>query len=406
MPLAWTALVGCGALAGVGLVLSLAVPHRTRIPVVTLGAASMTLSGWGLALIVTSAPRASIALATGALGLASIAAGYGLGASVVSSLRPRRAAVALEPRAAEDPRIGVVVYADVEPRTYSLSETAEVMALVSEADPPPVPVLVAPFLFAAQRSRYQGADGRSPSRDGLRATAVRLAAELDADRFAEPAYAACEGDASLAEAVADLAARGHRTVVAAPLAVAAGHADHTALRAVDALKPRDAGVRVVHADVLWHADEIADLVARRVLLACDGAEDSTGVVLVAHGQPPGWREAAPEFDAREVAFLSRVQSLLTEGGMRAGHVRTAWTAWQEPDVPEAVRHLAAVGCARVLACPACDPVESLDTLLDLPAAVRMARVPVPTRVLSAWGDAPEVARALARRIEKALAESE
>lgn len=403
--MAWIALIACGALAGVAMVGALALTRRAQPLAIIVMLAALSGSAWGLTTLIAEAGRFDVAAAATMLGIASAFSGYSLGAGLLLSARPRAVPPAgLEP-GGDDPRTAVIVLADIEPRTYSPADAASVMRLMEEADVPPVPITLAPFLFAGQRARYQGVGGLSPAHDSVRAVAMRLRTLLDAETFADPVIATCDRDDPLSEVVAGAVSAGHRTVIVASLAVGSGRPADAAMRAVDALRPPDAGVRVMDAGVLWYSDAVASLVARRALSACEGAEDSTGVVLVAHGQPPAWERMYPDYDGREIAFLSRVQGLLVDGGLRPGNVRVAWSGWRDPDVPEAVRHLAALGCARVLVSPACDPVECLDTLLDLPAAVRIARVSVPTRVLSAWGDAPEVAEALASAVRKAAADA-
>ena len=77
-------------------------------------------------------------------------------------------------------------------------------------------------------------------------------------------------------------------------------------------------------------------------------------------------------------------------------MRLAWADWRDPDVASTVRHLAALGCTRILVCPACYPFDSISTLLDVPIAIRQARIDPAVSVvtLSTWRDETEVIEAL------------
>ncbi|TLM97710.1 MAG: ferrochelatase, partial [Actinobacteria bacterium] len=107
-------------------------------------------------------------------------------------------------------------------------------------------------------------------------------------------------------------------------------------------------------------------------------------------------------------FLSRVRALLVERGIPDRNVRVAWAEWRDPDVTSSVRHLAALGCRRVIVVPAVSPLDTLGTRLDLEISVRQARVSegVTVVTLPAWKDDPAVIEELRAQVQRAIAEAE
>src|SRR5664279_2599182 len=77
-------------------------------------------------------------------------------------------------------------------------------------------------------------------------------------------------------------------------------------------------------------------------------------------------------------------------------VRIAWADWRAPEVTGTVRHLAALGCRRIIVSPTCFPLDSITTLLDLQLAVRQARVDETVSIvtLPAWHDDPALVEEL------------
>ena len=69
-----------------------------------------------------------------------------------------------------------------------------------------------------------------------------------------------------------------------------------------------------------------------------------------------------------------------------------------------MRHLAALGCRTVVVMPACFPLDSIATMLDLPLSVRQARVGQGVNVLTlhAWHDDPGFVEALRSKVTSAL----
>jgi protoheme ferro-lyase len=72
-------------------------------------------------------------------------------------------------------------------------------------------------------------------------------------------------------------------------------------------------------------------------------------------------------------------------------------------VTSAVRHLAALGCDRVLVSPAVFPLDCIATQLEIPLMIRQARVEsVPVVMLPTWRDDEGVITALTRTAQTVL----
>jgi sirohydrochlorin ferrochelatase len=140
-------------------------------------------------------------------------------------------------------------------------------------------------------------------------------------------------------------------------------------------------------------------VAGKVLAALPrGPRPTDGVVLAGLGQPWQWDRDNPRSCEHETFFLQRVRAALIAAGAPETNVRTAWLDWQDPGVTEVTRHLAALGCERIIVVPATTCADTLETIIDLPAAVEQASVDpgIRVQVLHGWGDEDVVARALTR----------
>lgn len=404
MQFGWAALIVFGALGGASVVAAFAVPVKARPLAVLATLLFFPASAWGLAAIALASREFVATASATALGVASAAAGYALGAGLLQSLPSRRRPHVPERIWSPRDRPTVLLLADADPARYSMRDTAEAIRDLEEADATTVPLVLVPLYFAAQRARYSSLGGSSPARDAVRAIADRLAGALEAESIVSTVATHCDGDHRLVDVASEEIARGADPLVIARLGVAESRAFGEAIAETEELLGGRSGTRIVVCPVLWTSTELASLVAGRVLKASENAAATTGVVLVVHGQPPAWERGWASFDVQETSFAHRVREQLVEGGIVPSNVRVASAGWREPDVTDATRHLAALGCARVLVVPACDPVEGLDTLLDLPHAVRMARVSVPTRVLPAWGDTDQVVDAVGAAVRVALGE--
>jgi protoheme ferro-lyase len=284
----------------------------------------------------------------------------------------------------------VLLLANVEPPTYSASATAAVLSELAEEGYLDASVGAMPLLFFAQKARYNAIGGTSPAlsefsrvRDSVESALREQAVKVD--------WATCIGPRRLAEQALRAVAAGHHDLVVVELAVATSLPMTAAKNEVDLLRLDDLGVDVRYAGGLGSSERVTSAVANAILERA-GEPEGCGVVLVGHGQPRERSRRDPVVDEMETMFLNRLRMMLVERGMPESGVRVAWAEWVEPDVTSAVRHLAALGCTRVLVSPAVYPLDTLGTRLDLEAAVRRARVEesVSTAVLPAWRDNPAV----------------
>jgi protoheme ferro-lyase len=394
-----------GVIAGAAFVGVLTL-RRLHEPLMALaGALGTVLATVGIIRVAATLPYANAVIASVSLSLAAFAGGYGLASALLGTSRSRKRASDLPQADPGDRSIAVILIACIEPETYSTRITAVEIADLSDAGLPRATMGVTPFLFAAQKARYRAVGGTSPSANQARSIHEKLERVLENDGFAQVSLITCVNSDSLENAVREAITIGHTRIIVAPLAVAESHQVDRAMSRVDVLRPDGAGVRLAHTAPLWSSDPLAELVARRVWSARDEPE-RTGVALVLHGQPPGHEASHAGFDVEESAFANRVRMLLAERGIPEAQIRPCYAEWREPDVTETVRHLAAIGCTRVLIAPAVFPFECLVTLLDIPVAVRQARVDahVTTVTLNAWGDDATVVDVLADGIRVAARE--
>ena len=403
----WLLIFVGGVIAGAAFVGVLTLRRIHELLMLLAGALGTALATVGIIRIAATMPYANAVIASVGLSLAAFGGGYGLASALLGTNRSRKRASRLLQPDLKNQSTAVILIACIEPETYSTRITAEEIADLSEAGLPQATIGVTPFLFAAQKARYRAVGGNSPSAAQARSIHEKLQQALANDGFAQVGLVTCVDSDSLENAVRETIAVGHTRVIIAPLAVAESHQADRAMSRVDALRPDSAGVRLVHTAPLWSSDPLAELVARRVWSARDEPE-RTGVALVLHGQPPGHEASHAGFNVEESAFANRVRMLLAERGIPEAQIRPCFAEWQEPDVTETVRHLAAIGCTRVLVAPAVFPFESLVTLLDIPVAVRQARVDahVTTVTLNAWGDDATVIDVLADGIRVAAREVE
>ncbi len=403
----WIALLLGGLLAGMGPVGAMV--WRPRYERLALAGAllSAAASAAGLVGISVLAARADEAVFAGFLGAAAALGGFALGGALLAQIAPVPAPAALpHPLPAPVPGLVAVLLADAEPPDYDPREIAEELRDLSDAGVQLPPETMRAFIFASEKSRYR-AIGRSPARYTCEGVAEGLRRALDADGFVAVTTAWCRGRSRLDDAVREAVAAGHRDFVVAPLAVSEATASIHAHRRLEELRPASAGVRVAFADALWSSAALAEHVTDRVAASLEGSDVSdVGVALVAQGQPPELDSSDPVRAEQETCFSQRIRAMLVERGFDETHVRPAWAEWQEPGVTEAVRHLAALGCRRILVVPASMPAETRGTLIDIPDAVEQARVSktAVVQVLPAWGDDPAIVAAVAEKVREAARE--
>lgn len=401
----WVALV-CGAVCTGASFVGILVARRSVEPLFALtGLASFVSCAWAFGTVTVAYDRLDAIVYAFIFGLAGIAGGYALVSTLLSALALHDRVAQLANDLPDD--IGtaaVLLLSEVEPTEYSPRATAAALEGLAGEGLLSASIGVLPFLFMAQKTRYRAAGGTSPAQGQLDALARRVSSVLRTLPVGEVASAWCEGDHSLAARVAETASRGFRTVIVAEALVADSlEADH-AKKAVDALRLRSAGVSVSYSGPLWRSQIVAQLVTARTL-ADIGDTTTAGVVLVGQAQPDERSQSHRDFDEQETAFLNRIRLLLVEHGIAEPSVRIAWADWRSPEVTGTVRHLAALGCRRIVVVPACYPLDSITTLLDLQLAVRQARVDdtVSVITLPAWHDDPALVDALRSEIVECLA---
>lgn len=402
----WIPLVLGALVMGASFVGILVATRRAEPLWALAGVAGFTLCSWAFGRSNTVYHRADALLYGLLFTVGGIGGGYALAASLLDRLVPRERRVQPPVSLSADAgSAAVLVLACTDPERYSPRYSARVIRDLIEQDVLTSSLGVLPFMFAADKARYRASGGRSPARAQAHALVERLSALLS-PRFAEPVRTGCCGGDRLAIRVLDAVYRGHRTVVVAPVTIGESLDMASAKREVDALRLGDLGVRVVYADPLWGSERLGMMIASRVRSAT-ADPSTTGVVLLGSGQAEPHARVNPLFDEHETAFLNRLRMRLVEAGYQENHVRVAWLEWEEPEVTGSVRHLAALGCRRVLVVPACLPFESASTTLDLTLAVKHAHVDEPVSVvtLPAWRSDDVLVEEVRARVERALDEA-
>jgi protoheme ferro-lyase len=338
------------------------------------------------------------------IALAAGSGGYALASTLLYRLAPRLDRPL--PELPDSPAGGtaVIILCCHEPERYDPHHTAEALHLLEDEEEVDLSIAMTPVLYAAAKARYRAAGGTSPARKQLLSLAEKVAVALP--EGAAPhgvSVANCSGPDRLADAVEAALARGATNVMVATLGVGDSLPASSAKQEVDAWRLDERGITVTYLPSLWGSERIATLVTKRIENATTEPA-TTGVVLVIHGQNAYRAQRNPEFDVNESAFASRIRLLCRELGIPETNVRTAWAGWNEPDVTGTVRHLAALGCSRILVVPAAYPLETISTLLDFSAAARSARVDQSVAVTSlpAWRDDDQVVAELAARVTEAL----
>ena len=395
----WISLVVGAFTFGVSLVAML-VARRTLEPAFAVVAlAGFAGAAWAFGELSIAYDSFDIMLWGLGFAVATFAGGYALASTLLASL-------ALHPSPLEPPvelpvdtgMAALVVVGDVDPEEYDERSTATDLDRLSDEGLLEVSIAILPFLFFAQKARYRAIGGSSPATRQLRSIADHVGAALISSPIDRVEAGRLDAPHDLAGQVLSLALAGYRTICVVEAMVASPLELDEAKRRVDTLRLSDLGVRVSYADALWSAERVATLVASRIMAVADELS-RTGVVLVGLGQPEERARVIRSFDEHETAFLNRVRMLLLERGLSETFVRLAWADWHTPDVTGAVRHLAALGCERLVVMPACFPVDTVETLLDLPLSVRQARVDdsVSIITLSAWSEDPGLVEELRSR---------
>jgi hypothetical protein len=400
----WLALV-CGSVLSGASIVGLLVSERTLEPASAATALlGFVLAAWGLGQL-TAAYQGLNAVGYALFFAAAAAAGgYALASTLLPHVTLSRTPPLVPDRPAQwDTQPAVVVLSELEPPTYSMRATASALEDLAQEGLLSASIWVLPFLFMAQKTRYRAAGGTSPGASELEAVTARLALALAPRGITYVETAACDGEHSLSIRVAAAVERGFRTIVVAQASVAESLEVDRAKREVDSLRLSERGVKVSYADPLWGSARCAALVASKALAVADDPLNS-GIVLVGQAQPEERSRIAGSFDQHETGFLNQIRMMLVDEGVPDQQVRIAWADWRSPEVTESVRHLAALGCRTVVVLPACFPLDSIATMLDIPLSVRQARVnqSVNVLVLHAWHDDPRLVEVLRAQVLSAL----
>lgn len=397
-------LIGC-VVAGAAVVAVLVAP-RALMPFAVLGGLSaMALALGSFSTLATTYASAEGVAAATAVFVASNTAGYALASALLPSLShlkarrlPAQSEGAITGGAAE----AVVLLACTEPERYSPRAVAARHSLLADTAEVDVPASALPFVFLAEKSRYRAVGGTAPGPRVARSLSRMVAA--GATWRTELAW--CHEPRSLARTVARLSADG----VARIAVVTVGPVQSALLDEVTGhlgtMPDRSpCAPRICFAPSVWEDRELPGHLAGRVSeLVSDVDPAQVGVVLVEEGAPPQWQKRYPAHGAMENYFDQRSRMALAELGIDERRLRVAWIDWQSPDVTESVRHLAALGCTRILVVPGAIALPTLETSLDLEHAVALARVPadVSAITLAPWGDQEVFAAAVKRSAEQAL----
>jgi protoheme ferro-lyase len=396
----WIVLLGGALVAGAAFVGVLVLRPRSELILSVAGIGSFALSAYALVAVASIYARADAVLYAFAFMIAGVVGGWSLASTSLGRLAAPL--VEIERPQALPPDTGkaaVIVLACVEPPFYDPRITAGMLNALADEELIEPSIGTLPFLFFAQKTRYRAVGGSSPAYGELVSFSESLQSELEGMPVATVDVATCSGEGRLAARVMEAVKAGHRKVIVAELTVADSLHIAAAKQEADALRLPDFGVAVSYTDALGSSEPIIEMLASRIVATCDELPTS-GVVLVGHGQPEERAHRNPSYDEEETAFLSRLRMKLIDGGLPESNVRIAWAEWRTPDVTSAVRHLAALGCRRVVVMPGVFTLDTIGTRLDLELAVRQARVDESVLIvtLPAWRDDEVVRRELAERI--------
>ncbi|MBS3957377.1 MAG: ferrochelatase [Clostridiales bacterium] len=399
-PLPWAGLVLAAVCAGASVAGLLVVRRTFEAMMAVCGMASIGALTYAFYLIIAADGRPVVFLAGTGIAAAGFAGGFGLVSAVLETARTtrKRANPALTFQPSDADSTAVFLLADIENPTYGPGDvTAEISDLVDAGVSEPS-IGSTPFVYAAQKARYRAVGDLSPEYDQARALCEKITPLLDHNRFDSCHLVRCRDGRALTDAVGAAVDSGYRNVVVATAHVAESFRIDREKSGVDPISGTG-GVWITYTQPLWASVPLAKLTVARILSVISSRSDA-GVALVMSGQPGERERTYAAFDVQENAFVNRVKLLLTEAEVPAANIRTCWHDWRTPDVSETVRHLAALGCSRIVVCPACFPFENLATLLDFPVAIRQARVPGEVSVVQVapWRDddvfAEEIAAAV------------
>lgn len=378
-------LAGCVVFGG-AIVAALVVPRGASPMAIVVGVVSLLASVTSFG---TIAARYDTPQAIGAAMVVFIA-GIIVGYAIASTSLPyiQRPAPEVTLRRGEGDLDGVVLVGFADPERYDPRVVARRQNLLEAGAQIVVPVTAMPFVYFAEKARYRAIGGRAPGHVIGRQLAERLTDVPEAEEW-KVELAWCHTPESLPQAVATLAEVGTSRIAVVSLGMPeSGQFDEAEKLLAPLLHAEDAPEVRFSASV-WNDRLLPERMAERIVAATAGIDvASVGVVLVGEGAPPAWERRYSAAAEAETYFDQRVRSLLGDVGIEERNVRMSWIEWQTPDVTEAVRHVAALGCTRIVVAPTTIALPSLETALDLGHAIALARVPEEVLVitLQPWGD--------------------
>ncbi len=398
--LLWLGLLVGGLSAGACLVGLLVLPRRIESIAVLGALLSALLAVRSFSAIARASDTHGIGLAVFFLA-AGMTGGYWVAAAAL--LRSEGPAPRTPPVDPRPVRVlpAVIVLSCAEAPRYRIASTARVVDRLVSSGAVRLPTSALPFVFLSEKTRYRALGGYNPARATVTAIADGIAREIDG--LAETVEVAwCDSTPNLRAVVADLGGRGYRSVVLLMLGPDGSFPMWQAER--NAL-PDMSPIRLTRAPSIWHSDELARRLADRIIATTSGvAPSNVGVVLAGEGQPTVWTSVAEDWSERENYFNQRVRLMLAERGIDECHVLMSWIEWQTPDITESVRHLAALGCRRIVIAPSTLPYLTLASALDLKHLISAARLPDDVLVvtLTPWGDDASIVHAAAKAVRDAL----
>jgi protoheme ferro-lyase len=400
----WAALLIAGISCGMLTCAALIVRSKRLVPVALLATltASALLASCGA--VWRQTPRLDAIIAAGFIALGATVGGYALGSALLYlTVRPTTTRPALTPMPPASDAVGVIVLSDAEPEQYEPSTVTATLLRHEETGAPLPPELAKPLVYVAERSRYARLGG-SPARATVEEIAAALADDLHASHVQATVVPAFSSGGSLGHAVAQLAASGHRRIIVALLSAARTADISSALSDAGSREGADAGIELEVTDALWCSPRLIEMLAARMAAVVAEAGDEVGICLVSPGEPDEIQQRDQRALEQTTFFAERLRAELASTGIASERIRRAYLQWEEPDVSEAARHLAALGAKRLVFVPFAFPTETIQTLLDLRYAAEQAAHDTGAEavVMSAWGNDPAVARALWELVTAAL----
>lgn len=395
-----------GSVAFGSLVVGALVLPRTLSPVALLmGSASLVIAVWAFGQVAHRYQSPEAVVSALVIMVAAIVAGFAVATSSLPHLAGAPKPPSLPVTAPKNPAsCGVVLVSYTEPDRYSPSAVARRQNLLAEGAEIEVPGAALPFVFFAEKARYRAVGGTAPG-TVLTGSVAQAVADRLSSTVTGVELAWCHAPTSLTEAVAALARSGSARIAIVALGPAESAPLDAAHQLLDPTLRARPGLAVISGASVWNDRLLPARLAERILAVTNGIDlQDLGVVLVDLGLPPVWERRYAGAQSAENYFNQRVRLLLCEAGVTEHHVRVAWLEWQTPDVTEAVRHLAALGCRRIVVAASTIALPTLETALDLGHAIALARVPAGVQVVtvSPWGDDAAFVEAVCRSAAEAL----